>query len=268
MSILGKHFSDLTISNFGEHESSFNCTQCHFQSLNARINTADHIPGSLYVEKRSAQSLNDIQAFKISDEPDPAHSDHKTRSLSEIQFRSVEINNSIPLPKMVTPLSIAAKNLIKNMAKKKIKFASVQSAIAATDNKRTQTIYRKSEVNPMDIQAFRRKSLNQREKNITYKLGFIMLAVLISWLPIAVCFPLSSMCLQCIPKYVYLFSLWLTYVNSLLSPLILISSNSKYTLLINLTKNLFYKWFSNICLYLFIYKSLFNNLKIYGFLYI
>jgi len=234
-----KHFSDLTISNFGEQENSFTCVECNFQKLNTRKNTIEPI------DKRSAQSLNDIHDFNISDEPNLTHSDKKTRSLTEFRFNSVEVNNSVLPPKTITPISIAAKNLIKNIAKKKIKFSSVQSiknkklsSAPKTEKNFIKTERRKSEINPNDITTrSRRKSLTQREKTITYKLGFIMLVAILSWLPFAVLWPLSSLCLQCIPKQAYLIALWLAYVNSLLSPLILISSNSKYSLFINRFKN-------------------------------
>lgn len=223
-----KHFSDLTLNNINIEENKI----LNFEPL-INLLTSDS------VGKRSAQSLNDIETFKIQEHK---VNNSKSKSISEFRCNSTENDYFKTKSDFKSQINIA-KSLIKTMGKKTIKFASAQSVKKRISESDALQWRRQSEINPFDVQATRnrRKSLTQREKNITYKLGLIMLLVVVSWVPISVLWPLSSSCLKCVPNNVYLFSLWLQYVNSLLSPLILITSNSKYSLLIYLIKNLLYK---------------------------
>jgi hypothetical protein len=70
--------------------------------------------------------------------------------------------------------------------------------------------------------------ISKREKNITYKLGIIMVIFLISWLPFSFLWSLNSVCASCISETMYLISFWLAYLNSIFTPVILLYNNSKY----------------------------------------
>ena len=72
-------------------------------------------------------------------------------------------------------------------------------------------------------------SVSTRERNVTYKLGFIMVTFLVCWLPFSILWPLSSIIgIQNINNNVYLFSFWLAYANSFFTPVILLYNNAKY----------------------------------------
>lgn len=69
---------------------------------------------------------------------------------------------------------------------------------------------------------------NKREKNVTYKLGLIMITFIVSWLPFCILWPLVSVCSKCVSEPLYLFSFWLAYLNSVFTPIILLYNNVKY----------------------------------------
>lgn len=71
-------------------------------------------------------------------------------------------------------------------------------------------------------------SNSNREKGITYKLGFIMCTFLICWLPFSFLWPFLSVYPEYINKNLYVFSFWLAYANSVFTPLILFYNNAKY----------------------------------------
>lgn len=82
-------------------------------------------------------------------------------------------------------------------------------------------------------------SISTREKNVTYKLGFIMATFLICWLPFSILWPLSSVCAECINQNLYLFSFWLAYANSFFTPIILLYNNEKYRQALTVFKGCF-----------------------------
>lgn len=69
---------------------------------------------------------------------------------------------------------------------------------------------------------------NRREKNVTYKLGLIMITFIVSWLPFSIMWPLISWCDYCVSASIYIFSFWLAYLNSVFTPIILLYNNAKY----------------------------------------
>ena len=85
--------------------------------------------------------------------------------------------------------------------------------------------------------------VNKREKHITYKLGAILFAFMISWTPWTLAWTLVSFCPRCVPQSAYIFSFWLAYSNSIFTPLILLYNNSKYRRSLTFFKILFIKIF-------------------------
>lgn len=71
-------------------------------------------------------------------------------------------------------------------------------------------------------------SNSNREKGVTYKLGFIMCTFLICWLPFSFLWPFLSVYPDYINQNLYVFSFWLAYANSVFTPLILFYNNAKY----------------------------------------
>ncbi len=80
--------------------------------------------------------------------------------------------------------------------------------------------------------------------NVTYKLGFIMFAFLICWLPFSIFWPLMSLCKTCVNENMYIFSFWLAYANSIFTPLILAYNNAKYRQAIFMVKKMICAVFS------------------------
>lgn len=81
-----------------------------------------------------------------------------------------------------------------------------------------------------------------QEKRITIRVGLILVCFIISWTPFSIFWPLTSICEVCIPANIYLFSFWLAYINSFITPFLLLISNSKYQEFMNV----FFKKNSNI----------------------
>ena len=79
----------------------------------------------------------------------------------------------------------------------------------------------------LSIQALANKK-DLQEKRVTYRVGMIMITFILSWAPFSLFWPLGSICLECVPKSLYLFSFWLAYTNSFITPLLVLVSNSKY----------------------------------------
>ncbi len=202
----------------------------NFKEITPHKNIEESKNEFLSDKNRLAHSLSDIETFRII-EIKPNNLVTKSKSLSDVHFNNNNNNND---DNMIQTEKIStfkpAKSLIKKI--KKIRFVRINSQNNKIKLPSPIVTRRQSDSNLYDfiLNQTRRKSVTvtQREKNITYKLGGIMILVLISWVPISILWPISSICLYCIPNNVYLFSLWLTYANSLLSPLILILSNSKY----------------------------------------
>lgn len=71
-------------------------------------------------------------------------------------------------------------------------------------------------------------NITKREKNVTYKLGIIMVTFIVSWLPFSVLWPLNSICPEYVSETLYIVSFWLAYLNSVFTPLILLYNNVKY----------------------------------------
>ena len=81
---------------------------------------------------------------------------------------------------------------------------------------------------------------SRRNRQVTYKLGFIMFTFLFSWFPFCLLWPLMSICSECVNPTLYVFSFWLAYSNSIFTPLILLCNNSKYK-----------RWFATIGKFIF-----------------
>ena len=72
-------------------------------------------------------------------------------------------------------------------------------------------------------------SLSRRERVITHKLGLILFTFVACWLLFCLLWPLKSICgFGCVNEHLYTASFWLSYSNSICTPLILLYSNSKY----------------------------------------
>lgn len=86
--------------------------------------------------------------------------------------------------------------------------------------------------------------LARKEKNVTYKLGMIMVTFIFSWFPFCVLWSFTSLCFKwsvlCfVPANLYIFSFWLAYLNSIFTPLILLYNNNKYRKSIHLLQRFF-----------------------------
>jgi hypothetical protein len=79
-----------------------------------------------------------------------------------------------------------------------------------------------------NFNSFFSSTISNKEKIVTYKLGIIMIAFIISWLPFCIMWPLVSYCKTCVSSELYVFSFWLAYMNSLFTPIILLYNNTKY----------------------------------------
>ncbi|CAF0905854.1 unnamed protein product [Brachionus calyciflorus] len=111
-------------------------------------------------------------------------------------------------------------------------------------NKSTQIVQTKRIKTKLKLSLKSNRSSNnllaKKEKNVTYKLGFIMVTFIISWLPFCVLWSLNSLCkwkLCFISDNLYIFSFWLAYLNSIFTPFILLLNNNKYRKSINLIWN-------------------------------
>jgi hypothetical protein len=69
---------------------------------------------------------------------------------------------------------------------------------------------------------------SKRERYVIYKLGIVMVTLIVCWLPFSLFWTIDSFCKGCISNYVYLASFWLAYLNSIFTPLILLYTNTKY----------------------------------------
>ena len=143
----------------------------------------------------------------------PMHSKRKTAG----SFRRESLNTN-PNPKL---LLAASSNSAASLNQRCSSFKRIANDAPSKSSIITSSM---SSTIPLSTISF----ISKREKNITYKLGIIMVIFLISWLPFSFLWSLNSVCASCISETVYLISFWLAYLNSIFTPVILLYNNSKY----------------------------------------
>lgn len=60
----------------------------------------------------------------------------------------------------------------------------------------------------------------QKEHKAAKQLGFIIAAFLLCWIPYFIVFMVMALCRECVPHDLYMFTIWLGYINSTLNPFI------------------------------------------------
>lgn len=143
---------------------------------------------------------------------------HSSKRKTAGSFRRDSFNTS-PNPKLLLAASSSS-----NAASLNQRCSSFKRIANDAPSKSSVITSSMSSTIPLSTISF----ISKREKNITYKLGIIMVIFLISWLPFSFLWSLNSVCASCISETVYLISFWLAYLNSIFTPVILLYNNSKY----------------------------------------
>ena len=159
------------------------------------------------------------------------------RSNSLIQLSSSEIKNGIlkmPNESQKQNVSFQARRIKfeLNEESSNSECAQHEKNLKNTRSIETQTII----VKQTNIRKIKKRarflplsSLSKRERIFTYKLGFILFTFVFSWFPFSILWSLISICsYDCVPLMLYRLSFWLSRLNSLFTPFILLYNNKKY----------------------------------------
>ena len=69
---------------------------------------------------------------------------------------------------------------------------------------------------------------SKRETYLIYKIGIILVTFILCWLPFSLFWTIDSFCKTCILQEIYYFTFWLAYLNSILTPFILLYTNNHH----------------------------------------